>query len=348
MSNEEGNSTTGQLAAIVEKPRVEAAIESLKAEGVYDERRRIEAIEEERIALPVTEHPTVTSVTAVRSIDLPRRTDGLTAILREHGVGESIIEAAPSSWAVIGSVILVDFGDVSAPDGLDPAGRETVGNALLELHGNADTVLARGGIGGERRDPSVRIAAGVGETETVHTEHGTKYAIDFSNVMFSPGNKAERARMGEVVAPGERVFDMFAGLGYFTLPMARAGAAVTAAEIDPDAYRLLVENAQLNGVTERVRAVLGDCRTVETTADRVVAGYYEAHAYLDEALEALVAGGVLHLHEATPESLFPQRPIDRLETAVETADRSAEVLDTRVIKSHSAGVVHGVVDARIE
>jgi tRNA wybutosine-synthesizing protein 2 len=299
------------------------------------------------VAIPVIEPPASTSVSSVREVGLPRRTRGIATILRERGVDESVIEAAPSSWAVIGTVVLADFGDVSAPETLDATERSVVGEALLELHRNADTVLARGGIEGKRRDPSTEIVAGVGETETVHTEHGTKYAIDFSRVMFSPGNKAERVRMGDVVAPEERVFDMFAGIGYFTLPMARGGASVTAAEVDPEAYRLLVENAQLNGVTDSIRAVLGDCRTVETTADRVVAGYYDAYEYLDTALGALAPGGVLHLHEATPETLFPERPIARITDAVATANRSFEVLDTRVVKSHSAGVVHGVVDARI-
>jgi tRNA wybutosine-synthesizing protein 2 len=339
--------TTDGLAAIVRKPRAEAAIESLRSEGVYDENRQVEAYDAGRVAIPVSDHPVSTSVSTVQETELPRRIRGLETLLRERGVDDRLVDAAPSSWAVIGSVVLVDFGDVSASDALEEADRAAVGEALLELHGNADTVLARGGIEGTRRDPTTAVVAGVGETETVHVEHGTKYAVDFTEVMFSPGNKAERARMGEIVTPDERVFDMFAGIGYFTLPIARAGATVTAAEIDPDAYRLLIENTRLNGVTDRVRAVLGDCRTVEATADRVVAGYYEAHEYLDSALDALVPGGVLHLHEATPETLFPERPIDRLTDAVGAADRTVDVLDTRTIKSHSAGVVHGVVDARI-
>jgi tRNA wybutosine-synthesizing protein 2 len=334
------------LAALIEPSRTEAVLESLRTAGVYDPTRSVES-REERVAIPVVEAPTETPVAAVETVSLPRRRRGLADLLADRGFSEAEIAAAPSSWAVIGSVVLADFGDVSAPDSLDEDRRAEVGEALLQLHGNADTVLARGGISGTRRDPSGEVVAGDGETETVHTEHGTKYALDLAEVMFSPGNKAERKRMGEVVDPGERVFDMFAGIGYFALPMARAGATVTAAEIDADAYRFLVENAVLNEVSDRLRAVLGDCRTVSTTADRVVIGYYDAHEYLDAALDALVSGGTLHLHEATPEELFPERPIERVEAAA-TADDSVDVLETTVVKSHSAGVVHGVVDARLE
>ncbi|MFO7927463.1 MAG: class I SAM-dependent methyltransferase [Halobacteriota archaeon] len=337
-----------ELAAIVERSRTESVVEALGAEGVYDRSRRIESYDADRTAIPVLDAPRSIAVDAVERVGLPRRERGLRDLLDARGASDEIIDAAPSSWAVIGSVVLVDFGDVSAKGTLDPTACETVGEALLELHGEADTVFARGGISGTRRDPSGKVVAGIGETETIHAEHGTRYALDLAEVMFSPGNKAERARMGEVVEPGERVFDMFAGIGYFTLPMARESASVTAAEIDPVSYRWLVENAQLNGVTDDIRAVLGDCRTVETTADRVVMGYYDAHEYLGPALDSLVPGGTVHLHEATPEARFPDRPIDSLRTAAQVADRTVDVLETRLVKTHSAGVVHGVVDAKIE
>lgn len=333
--------------AIVKKPRTQVAIDALRAEGVYDSSRRVEPYDDDRIAIPIVKAPSKTTVESVGTLDLPSRRRGLTDLLVEWGVSENIIEAAPSSWAVLGNVILVDFGDVSADEALTSVERETIGDALLELHGSAATVLARGGISGTRRDPSASVVAGVGETETIHTEHGTKYALDLSKVMFSPGNKAERVRMGSVVTPGERVFDMFAGVGYFALPMARAGALVTAAEIDPESYRFLTENVRLNDVTENMRPVLGDCRTVETTADRIVMGYYEAHEYLDAAIGSLVTGGTIHLHEATPEPYFPERPIERLYTAAESAGRDIVGIETREVKSHSAGVVHGVVDAEI-
>jgi tRNA wybutosine-synthesizing protein 2 len=351
------------LAALVSKPRTQEVIEALRAEGVYDATRSVAEYDNERVAIPVHEAPAETAVDDTREVELPTREQGLDDLLAERGASDELIDAAPASWAVIGDIVLADFGDVSAETTLDADERGMVGEALLELHGNADTVLARGGVSGTRRKPSPEVVAGAGETETVHVEHGTKYAVDFSRVMFSPGNKAERARMGDIVESDERVFDMFAGIGYFTLPMARGGAEVTAAEINPESYRLLVENARLNDVSDRIEAALGDCRDVETTADRVVMGYYDAseprsegsrpesdpaYDYLDSALDALVSGGTLHLHEATPQPLFPERPIDRLTAAAHEAGRSVEMTDTRVVKSHSEGVVHGVVDAVVE
>ncbi|KYH26889.1 tRNA wyosine derivatives biosynthesis protein Taw2 [Halalkalicoccus paucihalophilus] len=329
------------LAAIVPKKEGEEAIAALREEGVYDDSRSVREAGSDALALPVIRPPKGTEVhEVIRQPDPEPRAPGLADLLAERGWDDAEIERAPKSWAVIGSVILADFGGC-------PRERE-IGEALLELHGGADTVLAREGISGEHREPSVRAVAGAGDTETVHTEHGTEYALDLSKVMFSPGNKAERARMGEVVEQGERVLDMFAGIGYFTLPMARAGAGVTAVERNPVAFRYLLENAVLNGVEERIDAYRADCRDVEVQGiDRVVMGYYEAHDYLPAALEALGDGSVLHMHEATPEAELWERPVSRLREAGKTAGRDVEVLDERRVKSHSAGVAHVVVDARI-
>ncbi|WP_440766692.1 class I SAM-dependent methyltransferase [Natronorubrum sp. DTA7] len=367
------------LAAIVQKPRAETAIESLRAEGVYDDSRRVREDGPERVALPITAPPTETDVLEiVRQLEPEPRNRDLEDLLADRGWSDSDLETVPGSWAVIGSVILVTV-PANCPD------ERALGEALLELHGEADSVLADEGIAndgeaGTHREPRTRLLAGARDTETIHTEHGTRYGLDPATVMFSPGNQAERARMGNIVEDDERVFDMFAGIGYFTLPMARSGARVTATEINPTAFRYLLENAVLNDVGDRVDAYMTDCRDLasELDAERVVMGYYgraddtaiantdadatvadangddrgtrtdEAHEFLPTALEALVPSGIVHYHEATPTARLWDRPIERLEAAVADAGRTFDVLDRRRVKSHSAGVEHVVLDVRIE
>jgi tRNA wybutosine-synthesizing protein 2 len=374
-----------RLAVVVAKPRTQSAIDALRSEGVYDADRSVQSWDSDGVAIPVTAPPESVDVRDVVQQVGERRLRTLEDHLRQRGWTDDELDAAPSSWAVVGSVVLVEMGEAPRPD--------EVGEALLALHGEADTVLARGGIDGVHREPDVTVVAGEGDTETVHTEHGTEYALDLAEVMFSPGNKAERARMGAVVegrdqrerpsaqasgetaSDAERVLDMFAGIGYFTLPMARAGAHVTAVEHNPIAFRYLVENTMRNGVDDRVHPYRADCREVVNAAltdgtdergasagtrptsvgfaetgrvDRVVMGYYEAWEYLDSALAAVKTGGVLHMHEATPDPLVFERPIERLEAAAADAGRGVEILDTRRVKGYSEGVAHVVVDARIE
>jgi tRNA wybutosine-synthesizing protein 2 len=168
--------------------------------------------------------------------------------------------------------------------------------------------------------------------------------------MFSPGNEAERVRMGEAVAPGERVLDMFAGVGYFALPMARAGARVTAVEYNPRALASLVENRERNGVRNTLSVVGADCRDavargVGAGVDRVVMGHFDALDYLDAALDALAVPGTLHVHAVVHESERggPARAVRAAaeERGLDTAT------ETRTVKTFSEGMAHVVVDATV-
>ncbi|MFB6106489.1 MAG: class I SAM-dependent methyltransferase family protein [Halobacteriaceae archaeon] len=327
-------------AVRVPKPEVEAAIAALREAGVYDDTRRVSERDADTVAVPVTGPPPADCDYLLVEGAPDPRVRGLDDRLRERGFSPAEVTRAPASWAVVGDVVLVAFGECER--------RAEVADAIRELQG-ADTVLARGGIDGPHREPDVEVVAGSGETETVHVEDGTKYALDLAEVMFSPGNQRERVRMGEVVAPGESVADLFAGVGYFTLPMARAGADVTAVERNPAAFRYLVENCALNAVTDRVTPVRADCRDAAVpAADRVVMGHYDAREYLDVGLDALAPGGTVHLHDATPADRPFERPVDRLREAAAARDRAVTVRDRREVKSYSAGVVHVVVDARLD
>ena len=77
----------------------------------------------------------------------------------------------------------------------------------------------------------------------------------------SQGNRLEKQRIRSLIRPGERVADMFAGIGYFTLSAALAGAHVHAMEINPDSCAYLRKNAEANGVADAVTIDCGDCRT---------------------------------------------------------------------------------------
>jgi 23S rRNA (uracil1939-C5)-methyltransferase len=59
-------------------------------------------------------------------------------------------------------------------------------------------------------------------------------------------------------APGQRVADLFCGLGNFTLPLARAGAHVTGLEGSRDLVERARSNAQINGLGERAAFEVAD------------------------------------------------------------------------------------------
>ncbi len=135
--------------------------------------------------------------------------------------------------------------------------------------------------------------------DVIHRESGISFCIDPSNVMFSQGNRTEKMRIASLVRNGERVADMYAGIGYFTLPVARAGAIVHAMEINPVAFRYLEKNIVLNQFSDRIMASCGDCRDLLSGEyDRVIMGHFDSAAALLQALSHVHPGSVLHVHSA--------------------------------------------------
>lgn len=207
----------------------------------------------------------------------------------------------------------------------------------------------RSGVRGRLRRPQVRVLWGEG-TRTVHTEHGLKFAFDAARVMFSSGNTVERARMGSLDCRGETVVDLFAGIGYFSIPLAARAKAkrVFACELNPDAFEFLEENAKLNRVEDVIVPLLGDCRKVAPmgVADRVVCGYIGGtERFLATAVAALKPqGGVIHFHEAYPQETKFEDARRALGRAA-CGDFKMAVLAQREVKSFAPGIDHVVVDA---
>lgn len=260
--------------------------------------------------------------------------------------GQRLADAMPRGYQRLGRVLvlrlppeILRYGDALA--------------AAWQAELGVETVLAHTGpIDGELRQPRlVRLGGGSSETEVV--EYGTRWRLDASRLMFAAGNRTERRRFAESVRPGEAVADLFAGIGYFTVPAARArpDARFVALEKNPLAFRYLEENVRLNGVGPRVRCQLGDNRTVplEPRAfDRVLLGYLPSSLpWLGRAVEILARPrGTVHVHlvvdargarRRAEESV--ERELGRLGAATDGPVRA------RKVKPYGPGRTHVVVDA---
>ena len=219
----------------------------------------------------------------------------------------------------------------------------------LSRRHNVKTVMKIDHIQGTKREPVYKVLYGT-QTETVHKENGCLFKLDLAKVMWSKGNNNERLRIAKLVRDGERVIDMFAGIGYFSIPIGvHANACeVIAVEINPNSYRYLCENVKLNKL-DNITPVLGDCMDVtpKYRADRIIMGYVKTtHHYLKVAIDSLNEGGILHYHETVPEKLMNTRPVERIVAGA--GGRDVELLKINKIKKYSPGVWHVVIDARID
>jgi len=284
-----------------------------------------------------------------------RRLEPIVNIRRalEGTLPPAIIARLPEKWELYGDVLVLPVGGpLWTSDTFTTHETEIAAAYAKEL--GARTVLAPAGpIEGVKRTPGMRFLMG-DSALTTHVENGIRYRFDVSRIMFSSGNVDERIRMAGIRMGGETVVDMFAGIGYFTLPVAKySGAArVLACEINPLACEYLRENIELNGlsmdqdraggptvnpavdgfaghpgdssrdrsVSSTITVLEGDNRDTApvNTADRVIMGYVgTTHEFLPGALAALKGGrGILHYHETCPNELLEVRPMERVEGAV--------------------------------
>jgi tRNA wybutosine-synthesizing protein 2 len=240
---------------------------------------------------------------------------------------------------VIGDILVIK-GDIENPE------------KLLETPG-VNRIVKLGRISGLKREPDVEMIIGEG-TETIHRENKCSFKLDISRIMWSKGNTTERKRMSTIAKQGETIVDMFAGIGYFSIPMAvhSKPRKIYSIEINPISYGYLCENVHLNKVEGILEPILGDCREIAPRgiADRVLMGYIgNTNEYLDVAMDVLKEGGIIHYHESVPDKLKFTRPVDRINEAAIAADREmVEIVNKRIIKPYSPGVYHVVVDAKIK
>jgi len=221
---------------------------------------------------------------------------------------------------------------------------------LLKVPG-VKRIVKLGRIKGSKREPEVDIILGEG-TETIHKENHCLFKLDVSRIMWSKGNTTERQRISNIAEEGETVVDLFAGIGYFSIPLAFHSPVerIYSVEINPIDYNYLCQNIELNKVSHIIKSLMGDCReqAPKGVADRVLMGYIgNTHHYLDVALQSLKAeGGIIHYHESVPDKLKFIRPIRRIKEAAN--NREVEILNKRIIKKYSPGVYHVVVDAFVK
>lgn len=184
-------------------------------------------------------------------------------------------------------------GDVAVLHGPLPSEEELAG---IIRHCRPRGVVRVKDFLGAMRIPDAEVLYGTAG-EVRHREQGYTFILDPTRVMFAQGNRAEKARIAALVRPNERVADMFAGIGYFSIPAASSGATVHAMEINPTAFEYLKRNIMANHVADRVTAELGDSRTLLAGVyDRVLMGHFEAPSMLADALAHVRSGSVLHVH----------------------------------------------------
>ncbi len=252
-------------------------------------------------------------------------------------VPEEIRPLLPSSFDTLGSIALVKMAEEVAPYAA------SIGKAIIATQKAIQTVCMDSGVVDEFRTRNVKVVAGEKTTETVHKEYGMTFKMDVAKVFFSPRLATEREIVAKQVQPGEVVIDMFAGIGPFSILIAktRSPKIVYAIDMNPDAIAYMKENVALNKV-ESVRPLLGDAREVVRgleKADRIIMNLpHSVSEFVSDALASLKQGGIIHYYEILEDKGLQPR-LDMIADAARTSGRVMKELARRKVKSYSPTMV---------
>ncbi|KAM6381291.1 tRNA wybutosine-synthesizing protein 2 homolog isoform 1-T1 [Pluvialis apricaria] len=222
------------------------------------------------------------------------------------------------------------LGDGRLGSGCPAAGQARTGVARWDAVPQCHPAAGPGWLGGARRqrDQVSRShsagCGGCGEgAALIRLAISPRYTFDVTKCMFSAGNITEKLRVASLPCSGEVLVDLYAGIGYFTLPyLVHAAAAFAhACEWNGHAVEALRRNLALNGVQDRCRVHHGDSRQLELrdVADRVNLGLIpSSEEGWPVACRVLKkgTGGVLHIHhnvETLPARAPAQTPVLRAE-----------------------------------
>lgn len=256
------------------------------------------------------------------------------------------IEELKTSFDIIGDIVIVEI-----PEELKSKKKE-IGKATLEFTKRKSVFMKKSAIHGTIRIRDLELIAGEDNAVTIHKEHGTRLKLNVKEVYFSPRLATERKRIADNVKDGEKILDMFCGIGPFPIVIAKnKNADITAVDINNDAIKYLDENIKLNKLKGAIMPLCGDIREVakenfvNEKFDRIIMNLPGlAFEFLDLAVDLITDKGVINYYEFSDS--FSQG-IERLQKAAHKKNKKVEILNTRKVKSSSPGMWHVSIDGKI-
>lgn len=211
---------------------------------------------------------------------------------------ETDLSSVFSSFDIIGDIAIIKI-----PDSLLTK-KKLIGDTLLNNIPNLRSIfLQNTAVDGEYRLRGLELISGENKFVTMYREYGCKFFVNVASSYFSPRLSTERLRISRLVSENETIVNMFAGVGTFSVIIAKK-IPVLIYNIDSnvDAYVLSKINTKINKLQDRIVSIHGDAKGVlssllfENKMDRVIMPLPEkAFEFIDVSVKCLKPlGGYLH------------------------------------------------------
>ena len=254
------------------------------------------------------------------------------------------IENLRTSFDTIGDIVILEI-----PENLENK-KQIIGDAALKFTKRRSIYMKKSAIKGTTRVRDLEFLSGVDDSVTIHKEHGARLKLDVREMYFSPRLATERKRVMESVKDGEKILDMFCGIGPFPIVIARNKKVdITAVDINESAVKYLDENIKLNKLKGNIKTYTGDIAVVsnafKTKFDRIIMNLPGlAYTFLDLAVDLIEEDGIINYYEFSDTY---EQGITRLKKACFEKNKKVEIINTRKVKSTSPGEWHVAIDGKV-
>ena len=266
------------------------------------------------------------------------------AELLEEELTPDEIENLRTSFDTIGDVVILEI-----PENLQDK-KQIIGDAALKFTKRRSIYMKKSAVKGTTRVRDLEFLSGVDDSVTIHKEHSARLKLDVREVYFSPRLATERKRVMQSVETGEKILDMFCGIGPFPIVIARnKNVDITAVDINESAIKYLDENIKLNKLKGNIKTYCGDVRQVSAgfnmKFDRIIMNLPGlAYTFLDVAIDLIEDGGIINYYEFSDSY---EQGIKRLNDAASAVGKEVEIINCRKVKSTSPGEWHVAIDGKI-
>jgi len=269
-------------------------------------------------------------------------------------IDDNKLNLLPKGYQKIGDLIILNLNKELLEYEKD------IGEVVLGIT-NVRTVCNKiGKIIGELRKPQIKVIAGDKNTEVCHFENKVYFCFDAGKVMFAKGNVAERGRLPKQVKMNEVIIDMFVGIGYFSVPIAKIAKPkkIYAIDLNPDSIKYLKKTIEKNKL-KNIEVIKGDSKEIierllaeEVKADRILMGYLPPPIeFVERAMKIIKKGGMIHYDDlvvVNKKDECIKKTIDMFnEEAVRAGFSGVELVNAQRVKSYKPKVDHYVLDMRI-
>lgn len=254
-----------------------------------------------------------------------------------------------SSFDQIGDIIIVKI-----PDSLLTK-KKLIGETLLNEVKIAKSVFYQASaVEGDFRTRNLEILAGEDKTETEYKEFGCKFTVDVENAFFSPRLSTERERIANLVQDGEIVVNMFAGVGMFSIMIAKKKrCTVYSIDINPVATKLCEKNIISNKIAGNIISINGDASRViqeqlENKSDRTLMLLPErSDEFLESAINATKSGGIIHYYSHIHADKKSNAGKLSEEHYLQVTPVKSEILGSKIVRAVGPRYYQTVVDVKI-